>query len=82
MKKIWLSGTALISMVLLSAGVFAQQKNEFNVKQAVDYATKNATQVKNALLDVKVQEQVNRQITSAAYPQINGSIGTTRSHCR
>jgi outer membrane protein len=77
MKKIWPSGTALISMVLLSAGVFAQQKNEFNVKQAVDYATKNATQVKNALLDVKVQEQVNRQITSAAYPQINGSIGTT-----
>ncbi len=75
MKKIWLSGTALISMVLLSAGVFAQQKNEFNVKQAVDYATKNATQVKNALLDVKVQEQVNRQITSAAYPQVSASFG-------
>ena len=77
MKKFWHTNTAVLSMVLLSANAFAQQKNEFTVKQAVTYATKNATQVKNALLDVKVQEQVNRQITSAAYPQVNGSIGVT-----
>jgi len=77
MKKLWLSNTAAISMLLLSAGAFAQQRNEFTVKQAVDYAMKNATQVKNALLDVKVQEQVNRQITAAAYPQVNASTGFT-----
>jgi outer membrane protein TolC len=77
MKKFWLSNTAVFGMMLLSAGAFAQQKNEFSVKQAVDYAMKNATQVKNALLDVKVQEQVNRQITAAAYPQVTASTGFT-----
>ena len=77
MKKFWLNSTAVISLVLLSAVANAQQKNEFSVKQAVDYAMKNATQVKNALLDVKVQEQVNRQITAAAYPQVNASTGFT-----
>ncbi len=77
MKKFWLSNTALISMVLLSAGANAQQKNEFSIKQAVEYAMKNATQVKNALLDEKIQEQLNRQITSAAYPQVNASTGFT-----
>ncbi|MGF2411745.1 TolC family protein [Ferruginibacter sp.] len=77
MKKFWLSNIAATGMLLLSAVVTAQQKNEFSVKQAVDYAMKNATQVKNALLDVKVQEQVNRQITAAAYPQVNASTGFT-----
>ncbi|MEI7734472.1 MAG: TolC family protein [Ferruginibacter sp.] len=77
MKKIWLNSTTVLSMVLFAAAAFAQQKNEMSVKQAVDYAMKNATQVKNALLDVKVQEQVNRQITAAAYPQINASTGFT-----
>jgi outer membrane protein TolC len=77
MKKLWLNSTTVLSMVLLTAGAFAQQKNEMSVKQAVDYAMKNATQVKNALLDVKVQEQVNRQITAAAYPQVNASTGFT-----
>jgi outer membrane protein len=77
MKKIWLTNSIAIGLLLLSGNVFAQQKNEFSVKQAVDYGMKNTVQVKNALLDVKIQEQVNRQITSAAYPQISGSIGTT-----
>jgi outer membrane protein len=77
MKKFWLNNTAVISLVLLSAGANAQQKNEFSIKQAVEYANKNAIPVKNALLDVQIQNQANRQITSAAYPQVNGSISTT-----
>ena len=77
MKKFWLTNIVLLTVVLLSAGAFAQQKNDFTIKDAVAYAAKNATQVKNALLDVKVQEQVNRQITAAAYPQVNASTGFT-----
>jgi outer membrane protein TolC len=77
MKKFWLSSTAVISMVLLSAGAFAQQKNEFSIKQCTDYAMKNSVTVKNALLDVQIQNQTNRQITAAAYPQISGTISTT-----
>ncbi|MBC7948825.1 MAG: TolC family protein [Chitinophagaceae bacterium] len=52
-------------------------RHELSVQQAVDYARKNNVQVKNALLDVKLQEQVNREITSNAYPHINANLGTT-----
>lgn len=77
MKKFWLNSTVVISMVLLSAAAVAQQKNEFTIKQCVAYANKNAVSVKNALLDVQIQNQTNKQILSAALPQVNGSIGTT-----
>ncbi|MBS1510941.1 MAG: TolC family protein [Bacteroidetes bacterium] len=76
MKTSWLSSIAMYALLLLSVRAFAQQKNEFSIKQCVEYATKNAVTVKNALLDVKIQNQVNRQVTSAAFPQVNGSIGT------
>ncbi|MBK8310983.1 MAG: TolC family protein [Chitinophagaceae bacterium] len=52
-------------------------KHEFTIQQAVDYATKNNVNVKNALLDVKLQEQQNREFTSNAYPHINANLGTT-----
>ncbi|MET0392746.1 MAG: TolC family protein [Chitinophagaceae bacterium] len=48
----------------------------FSVQQAVDYGLKNSAQVKNALLNVQIQAQTNREITGMAYPQLsaNGSI--------
>lgn len=52
-------------------------KHEFTIQQAVDYARKNNLNVKNALLDVQYQEQVNKEITSRAYPGINASLSTT-----
>lgn len=52
----------------------AQQTNAFSVKQAVDYALRNAVQVKNALIDIQIQKQTNKEITSMAFPQINGSV--------
>ena len=63
--------------LLINGFSIAQTRNEFTAKQAVDYGLKNAVQVKNALLDIKIQQQVNREITAAAYPQLNGSINTT-----
>ena len=78
MRKNRLGKAILSSVVLLSAmqSSIAQNKNEFSVKQAVDYGVKNAVQVKNALIDIKIQEQTNREITAAAFPQINGSVNT------
>lgn len=76
-------GTGLLLFALFPFLAFAQQdttkqtRHEFSIQQAVEYASKNNVQVKNALLDVKYQEQVNREITSRAYPGINGSLGTT-----
>ena len=69
-------------MVLLSItmwNVNAQEKSNqhnFTIQQCIDYAKKNNVQVKNALLNVQIQTQVNRGITSAALPQLNGSAST------
>lgn len=52
-------------------------KYAFSVQQAVDFATKNNVQVKNALLNLKNQEQVNREITAAALPTVSGNISST-----
>ena len=51
-------------------------RHAFSVQQAIDYATSNNMQVKNALLEVRKQKETNREVTSAALPQIsaNGSF--------
>lgn len=67
----------LLAALLLSGSVSAQQKNSFTVDQAVDYGLKNATQVKNALLDILIQQETNRDVTSAAFPQISANFGLT-----
>jgi outer membrane protein TolC len=72
--KLRLSGLVLFSVgIVISAA--AQERHEFSAKDAVEYAKKNSVQVKNALLDVKIQEQVNKQVTAAALPSINASTG-------
>lgn len=65
-----------LSMLLLvfSMAGRAQSVHAFSAKQAVEYATKNAVAVKNALIDIKIQQQTNREVTSAALPQLNGSV--------
>lgn len=55
----------------------AVARHEFSVNQAVDYAKKNNFAIRNAVLDVKLQEQVNREVTARALPQINGNLSTT-----
>jgi len=66
---------ATMAFVLLQqVPLNAQQLNRFSVKQAVDYALKNSVDVKNALLNLQIQKQTNREITSAAFPQISGGV--------
>jgi outer membrane protein len=69
--------TALFASLLINQVTSAQATNNFSVQQTVEYGLKNAVQVKNALLDIKIQEQTNREITAQALPQLNGSINTT-----
>ena len=47
--------------------------HQFSIQQALEYGKKNNVQVKNALIDVQVQRQTNREVTGSAYPQISGS---------
>src|SRR6266478_9519481 len=70
-----LKGLIMATIMAVSLSLQAQDSaiHRFSLQQAVDYAEKNNVQVKNALLDVRIQEESNKDITSAAYPQINGS---------
>jgi len=68
----------LVSLaLLLAAGAGAQTVNRFTVQQAVDYGMKNTAAVKNALIDIQIQKQTNKEITAAAYPQVSGNMGAT-----
>ena len=73
----------LVSLTMMAfLGANAQQNptaqvHVFTAQEAVDYALQNATQVKNALIDIQLQQQQNKQITAAALPHINGNVGLT-----
>lgn len=65
----------ILALVMLSwQPTVAQTTNRFSVKQAVDYALQNSLAVKNALIDMQIQKQTNREITSAAFPQLSAGI--------
>ncbi|MEO8765926.1 MAG: TolC family protein [Ginsengibacter sp.] len=66
----WLSGVCFMANAQKTT---APQVNAFSAKQAVDYALQNATAVKNALLDIEIQKQTNKEVTASALPQISGN---------
>ena len=78
MKKQFLNRRAKFYAVAIMLGLSslqsqAQKVNALSAKQAADYAAKNSVAVKNALIDIRIQEQTNREVTSAALPQLTGS---------
>ncbi len=66
-----------VTMAFFKSQAQSKIKHEFTIQQALEYAHKNNVQVKNALLGVQIQQQVNRDVTSAALPGISGSVGVT-----
>jgi outer membrane protein TolC len=86
MKRVRNNGLIVfLSLMILSPRLMAQvadsavkpQRYAFTAQEAVAYAIKNNVTVKNALVDVLLQEEQNKEITSRALPQINGNLGTT-----
>jgi outer membrane protein len=85
MMKVSFKGkTGMLTGLLLLAFIHVVQaqdtrpvKHEFTLEQAIAYAMKNNVQVKNALLDVEMQKQTNREYIGLAYPQINASGSLT-----
>lgn len=73
MKYFFKRNILMIGYLFVTQMAGAQVIHEFTVQQAVVYAMKNSVQVKNALLDIQVQRQTNKEITSAAYPQVNAN---------
>lgn len=68
---------AAILILMSSKAQDAATVHSFTAAACAAYAKEHNTQVKNALLNVKIQEQVNRSVTAAAYPQISASASAT-----
>ena len=68
-----------VAFTVLMLPALAQQNNQppqshaFSLQQAIDYAKKNNVQVKNALLDISIQSQTNREVTGSALPQVRAT---------
>jgi outer membrane protein len=70
-----IKGFVTTLLLLFTIASFGQQKYELTVKEAVDLAYKNVIEIKNAEIDYKIQELVNKEIAGRALPQVSGSIG-------
>jgi len=66
--------------LLINLVTYAQRTDSvhaFSIQQCVDYAKQHNAQVKNALLDYKIQQQDNRATTALALPSVTGSAALT-----
>jgi outer membrane protein TolC len=73
MKRISLISLVVILVFSLSARA-QQTVHQLTAKEAVDLAFNNVADLKNAKLDYKIAEARNKEITSAAYPQVSATM--------
>ncbi|MBS1666830.1 MAG: TolC family protein [Bacteroidetes bacterium] len=71
-------------LALLASNIFlvahaqkAPEVHSFSVKECLDYSRSHNVQVKNALLDLQIQEQTNKSITAGALPTITATGSST-----
>ncbi len=57
-------------LLLFITNAFSQKRYELSVKEAVELAFKNVTDIKNAQLDYEIQNAQNKEITGQALPQL------------
>lgn len=67
-------------VAVMGQSTSAPERHEMSIQQAVDYAQEHNVQVKNALLDLQIQKQTNREVTGSAYPQISASGSMTYNY--
>ncbi len=66
----------LFLLTILDA--FSQTTHVLSASQAAQQAMKHSIEVKNALLDIRIQQQTNREFTAITYPQLNASMTLNR----
>ena len=73
----FLSVGLILILISVSLGTYAQEGKKIeslSIQEAVAYAKQHSYQVKKVLEDVRIQQQVNREVTASALPQVNGSF--------
>lgn len=79
-RRAWIVALAclpIFAMAQVTIDTTGPVRHEFTAAQAIDYANKNNVQVKNALVDVLLQKETNRQVTALALPNVTGSGNLT-----
>lgn len=71
--------SSLLMIGILLSSTLAQAQQTFSLKEAVAYAVKNHTNVKNAQIDVQSAAARVQEIKAVGLPQVNGSIGYTNN---
>lgn len=79
MKTMWRCLSILLLTGLMSGPLSTcaqEQRNiqQLSIQEAVAYAKQHSYQVKKVLEDIRIQQQVNREVTASALPQVNGSF--------
>lgn len=76
-KRAGLISVFTLLLVMTTLTTTAQQERKthsLSAKEAVEFARQNSFQVKRSLEDIRIQQQVNREVTASAYPQVNASF--------
>jgi len=64
----------LIFLVIIPASLWSQDKTDFTLKEAVDYALQNAYAIKNANDDITAAKKKVWETTTMGLPQINAKV--------
>jgi len=75
MKKLFFFFLSFTIVHLSQAQETKKAVHEFSLDQCVEFTQRNNVQVKNSLLAIEVQAQINREIAAAALPNITSSTG-------
>ncbi len=67
----------VLTAVMGSASLYAQNIHSLTADQAIELAKKNNISVKAAITNLAIQEQTNKEVTALALPNVKGTAGTT-----
>lgn len=80
LKTLVLASCCLIFRTTIVAQVAdSGTTHEFTLQEALGYGLQHNVQVKNALVDILIQEQTNRGVAAAALPSVNASGSLTNN---
>lgn len=77
MRK-FLRGNLLIFSILITSQIVKAQQS-YSLREAVDYAVKNHTSIKNAQIDILSAEARVSELKGIGLPQVNGNLGYTNN---
>ncbi len=66
-----------LALILPGLSAVAQKRYSFTATDAVQYAIKNVTEIRNLNIDRKIQVAKNNEIKGQAMPQVNGTLSAT-----